>query len=131
MLAGAYGVAGATGGAAYALMVTATDQTASGTPSVSAALNVVAGSTGDDVIRLASLPGIAASAPTFLYALGGSDTIDATGMTGTVFFDGGSGGVTATGGSGTNVYEFGAALTPSGSAADSSRISTSRWIGST
>ena len=43
-----------------------------------------------------------------MYGLGGSDTINAAGMTGTLFIDGGAGADTMTGGSGVNHYLFGA-----------------------
>jgi hypothetical protein len=105
---GAKGVTGSTGGALYALTVTATDETASGNPSASDPVNVVFGDNGNDTINLASLSGIAASAPTFIYGLAGDDTINGAGMTGTLYFDAGTGSNTMTGGSGTNVYEFAA-----------------------
>lgn len=101
-------VTGTTGGALYALTVTATDETASGNPSASDPVNVVFGDNGDDTINLASLPGIASAAPSFIYGLAGNDTINGTGMTGTLWFDTGTGTDTMTGGSGANIYEFGA-----------------------
>jgi hypothetical protein len=115
LLAGPDGVAGASGGALHALTVTVTDETVSGNPTVTAPINVVAGSA---VIRLSSLPGIVASAPTFIYGSGGNDTLDGSGMTGTLYFDGGAGGDTMTGGSGVNVYEYGGAQDSSGSGAE-------------
>jgi hypothetical protein len=100
-------VTGAAGGALYALTVTATDETAAGNPSAAGPVNVVFGDNGDDTINLASLPGIVASAPSFIYGLAGNDTINGTGMTGTLYLDSGTGNDTMTGGGGMNVYEFG------------------------
>jgi hypothetical protein len=108
LAAGPSGVTGAVGGSLYALTVTATDETASGNPSASDPVNVVFGDNSEDAISLTSLSGIVASAPTFIYGLAGTDTINATGMTGTLYFDAGVGSDTMTGGSGQNVYEFGA-----------------------
>ena len=118
MFAGPTGVAGASGGQLFALTATATDESVSGNPSVATPLNLVVGASGSDVIRLASLPGITASAPTFVYGSGGIDTIDGTGMTGALVFDGGAGGDTMTGGGGANIYEYGATQESGGSAID-------------
>ena len=104
--AGGTGVAGSANGTLYALTVTATDATTD-VSSAATPINVVVGGGGANVvglvqapgfsaapgngglggavasgtISLASIPGIAAAAPTFIYGLGGSDTIDGTGMT--------------------------------------------------
>ncbi len=118
LTAGANGVAGANTGAVYALTVTTTDLTASGNPSAASAVDVVVGGNGNDTIVLSALPGIAASAPTFIHGLGGNDTMNGAGMTGPLYFDGGAGADRMTGGSGTNVYEFGAAADSSSSTLD-------------
>jgi hypothetical protein len=115
---GAHGVTGSSGGTLYALTITATDETATGNPSVADPINVVAGDNGNDVIDLSSLPGIVTAAPTFIYGLGGIDTIDGAGMTGMLYFDGGTGADTMTGGGGANVYEYGGAVDSTGSAMD-------------
>ena len=60
-------------------------------------VNVVFGDNGTDTINLASLPGVVASAPTFIYGLAGTDTISGAGMTGTLYFDAGTGNDTLTG----------------------------------
>lgn len=99
---------GAANGKLYALTLTATD-TASGSSSPAVPVNVVVGSSGNDIVNLASLSGIAAAAPTFIYGLAGNDTLNGTGMTGTLYFDAGAGADTMTGGSGANVFEYGAA----------------------
>ena len=104
---GSAGVAGSANGTLDSLTVTATD-TSSGNATAALPIDVVVGSSGNDTITLTSLPGIVASAPTFIYGLGGSDTINAAGMTGTLFIDGGAGADTMTGGSGVNHYLFGA-----------------------
>ena len=61
-----------------------------------------------NTINLASLPSTVATAPTFVYDLGGSDTVNGTGMTGPLFMLGGAGADTMTGGSGANDYLFAA-----------------------
>lgn len=99
-------VMGAANGKLYALNVTVNDTTA-GVSSAAIPLNVVVGTAGNDAINLASLSGITPAAPTFIYGLAGTDTINGTGMTGTLFFDGGAGVDTMTGGSGANIYEYG------------------------
>jgi hypothetical protein len=104
---GASTAAGATNGRLYALKVTAND-TSSGNSSPAEAVNVVVGGSGNDTITLASLSGIVAAAPTFIFGLAGNDTINGTGMTGKLYFDGGAGADTMTGGSGVNDYEYGA-----------------------
>ena len=101
-------VAGAARGQLYALAVTATDMT-TGNASRAVPVNVVVGDSGADTISLAALSGIAPSAPTFIYALAGNDTISGTGMTGHLYIDGGAGADTMTGGGGVNDYLYGAA----------------------
>jgi len=99
--------AGAANGKLYALTVTAKDTT-SGNSAPASAVNVVIGGSSADTVKLSSLSGIVASAPTFIYGLAGNDTVTATGMTGKLYFDGGAGADTLTGGSGVNDYEYGA-----------------------
>ena len=99
---------GAANGKLYALTLTTTDTT-SGSSSPAVPVNVVVGSSGNDIVNLASLSGIAEAAPTFIYGLGGNDTLNGTGMTGTLYFDAGAGADIMTGGSGANVFEYGAA----------------------
>ena len=93
--------AGATNGKLYALTVTAKDTT-SGNSGPASAVNVVIGGSAADTIKLSSLSGVVASAPTFIYGLAGNDTVTATGMTGPLYFDPGAGADTLTGGSGVN-----------------------------
>ena len=101
------GAVGASGGQLYALNVTATDVT-TGLLSQAAPVDVVVGlGKGSNTINLASIPLIVPSAPTFIYDLGGSDTINATGMTGKLFISSGQGADTITGGSGVNDYLYG------------------------
>ena len=100
--------AGAANGELYAVTVTTTD-TASGSSSPAVPVNVVVGSSGSDIVNLASMSGISPAAPTFIYGLGGNDTVNGTGMTGKLYFDVGTGADVMTGGSGVNVYEYGAA----------------------
>ena len=104
-------------GSLFGLTVTATDVTL-GLSSPAVLVNVVVGGNGNDVIHLASLPGIANAAPTFIYGLAGVDTIDGSGMAGVLYFDSGTGPGIMTGGSGGNVYEYGAAADSTASAMD-------------
>jgi hypothetical protein len=84
------GAAGSASGKLYALAATATD-TSSGNSSPSIPANVMVGDNNSDTIILTSLPGLATSAVTFIYGLGGNDVINASGMTGKVYIDGGGG----------------------------------------
>lgn len=105
---GASGVAGAANGKLYALTVTANDTTA-GNASPASAVDVVVGSSGADMVSVAAVVGASATAtPSFIYGLTGNDTLNATGMTGKLWFVGGAGGDTMTGGSGVNDYVYGA-----------------------
>lgn len=105
---GSAGIAGAANGRLYALTLTATDVTA-GTSSPAMPFDVVVGSNGSDTVPVASIVGSSATAtPTLIYGLGGADTIDASGMTGNVWFVGGAGADTMTGGSGANDYLYAA-----------------------
>ena len=109
---------GAAGGQLYGLTVTARDTT-TGTTSGVVATDVVVGlGKGTNTINLASLPSMTASAPAFIYDLGGSDTINGAGMTGPLFITGGAGADTMTGGSGVNTYLFGSANDSSARAMD-------------
>ncbi len=114
---GSLSVGGATGGKLYALTVTATD-TSSGKSAPAVAVNVVVGASSADTINLASIAGIAAAAPSFIYGLAGADTIVATGLTGPLVLVGGAGADTFTGGSGANRYEYASASESTVSAAD-------------
>src|SRR5262249_26333016 len=103
---GAAGLPGAANGRLYALNLTATDAS-NGMSSPAAPLGVVVGSSGGDAVSLASLAGgLGTALPTFVYALGGSDTIDGRGMTSNLWIDGGAGADTMTGGSGPNDYIY-------------------------
>ena len=73
---------GAAGGKLYALNVTATDTTV-GLSGPATSVDVVVGlGSGSGTINLASIPGMIPATPTFIYDLGGADTINGTGMTG-------------------------------------------------
>ena len=108
---------GAANGRLYALTMTTTD-TVSGSSSPAVPVNVVVGGAGNDIVDLASMSGIAKAAPTFIYGLGGNDTINGTGMTGALYFDAGAGADVMTGGSGSNVFEYGAVSHSTRSAMD-------------
>ena len=105
---GSAGAAGATNGKAYALTVTCTD-TVTGQASPAISTEVVVGSSGADTVSVATLVGASGTSATwaFIYGLGGGDKINATGMTGKLFFMGGGGADTMTGGSGVNTYVYG------------------------
>ena len=105
---GTNGPVGTAGGQVYGLTVTANDTTA-GTSSGAVPMEVVVGlGKGTNTINLASLPSMVPSAPSFIYDLGGSDTISGTGMTGPLYLAGGAGADTMTGGSGVNDYLYSA-----------------------
>jgi hypothetical protein len=108
---------GAANGKLYALTVTTTD-TMSGSSSPAVPVNVVVGSGGSDTVNLASISGIAPTAPTFIYGLAGNDTINGAGMTGELYFDAGPGAKIMTGSSGVNDYEYAAASDSTKSAMD-------------
>ncbi len=110
-------VAGAAGGKLYALTVTATD-TSSAKSTAAAPVNVVVGTSSADTINAGSIAGIVASAPTFIYGLAGTDSISASGLTGSALIVGGGGADKLTGGSGANRYAYAAASDSSVSAAD-------------
>ncbi len=105
---GSIGAAGATNGKAYALTLTCTD-TVNGQSSPAMTTEVVVGSSGADTVSVATLVGATGTSASwaFIYGLGGGDKINATGMTGKLFFMGGGGGDTMTGGSGVNTYVYG------------------------
>ncbi len=115
--AGTSGVAGAANFDRYALTLTATDTTA-GNSSPAVPVNVLVGSSGSDTVNLSLLSGILPSAPTFIYGLGGNDTINGKGMTGKLYIDGGAGADTMTGGSGGNDYLYSAVSDSTRSAMD-------------
>jgi hypothetical protein len=116
---GSAGAAGATNGKAYALTLTCTD-TVNGQSSPAISTEVVVGSAGADTVSVATLVGASGTSATwaFIYGLGGGDKINATGMTGKLFFMGGGGGDTMTGGSGVNTYVYGNVNESTGSAMD-------------
>ncbi len=111
------GAAGAAGGLLSQLSVTATDTTATGSPSVSAPLDIVVGISAADAITLSAL-GANPATPTFIYGLAGNDTINAGTMNGPLWFIGGAGADTLTGGTGINHYLYGAAADSSPTAMD-------------
>lgn len=103
------GVTGGANGAFDAITVTAKDTT-NGTSSPAVAANVIVGSAnGDTIANLSSIGGLTASAPTFIYGLGGADTIDASTLTGPVYIDAGAGADILTGAAtGATSFEYGA-----------------------
>jgi hypothetical protein len=108
LCAGASGVAGGANGAAYALTVTATDTTL-GLSSSATPIEVVVGGSHRDTVPVAALVGPSATAaPTFVFGLGGGDTLNGTGMSGPLYFVGGALGDTMTGGAGVNDFLYGA-----------------------
>ncbi len=112
------GAAGAAGGQLYALGVTVTDTTA-GIAAPVAALDVVVGSgKGANTINLGALAGLVPSTPTFVYDLGGADSVNGAAMTSRLWLDGGQGADTMTGGSGANTYLYAATTDSTVSAMD-------------
>ena len=87
---GASGVAGSGTGSLYTLNVTATD-TSSGNAANPVVVNVVVGDSANDTIMLTALPGIATSAPTFIYGLAGKRHHHGVGMSGKLYISGGGG----------------------------------------
>ena len=115
---GTSGPIGAAGGQLYALGISTTD-TSAGLSSAASPLDVVVGlGRGSNIINLASLPGMAAATPTFIFDLGGSDTVNGAGMTGKLWLDGGQGADTMTGGSGANTYLYSATADSTATAMD-------------
>jgi hypothetical protein len=116
--AGASGVAGASNGRLYALTTTTTDTT-SGNSSPAAPLDVIVGSSGSDTVSVAALVGsLGTAVPTFVYGMGGNDTLDGSGMTGKLWLVGGAGADVMAGGSGNNDYLYGAVSDSTGSTMD-------------
>ena len=108
LAAGSASVAGGANGQLYSLSVVANDLSA-GTSSPASALNVVVGSSGNDNVSLATLVGgLGTASPAFIYGLGGADTINAAGMTGSLWITGGAAADTMSGGSGADHYLYGA-----------------------
>jgi hypothetical protein len=100
-------LSGASGGRLYSLTVTPTDTT-SGRTGPASPIGVVVGTSADDTVSVATLTqALGVSTPTFVYGLGGNDTLNGTGMTGQLFITGGAGADTMTGGIGLNDYLFG------------------------
>ena len=115
---GSSGAAGSAAGQLYALTVTATDTT-NGLAAPPTPVDVVVGAgKGGNTITLASLPSMVSTRPTFIYDLGGSDTINGAGMKGALWFDGGQGADTMTGGAGVNTYLYGATTDSTATAMD-------------
>ena len=100
---------------AHAIVAMETD--AAGNVGSSSLIDIVVGDAGANTINLRTL-GIAATTPTFIYGLGGTDTISGGGMTSQLWFVGGAGADTMTGGSGINTYLYGAASESTPSAMD-------------
>ncbi|MBS0644420.1 MAG: NF038122 family metalloprotease [Proteobacteria bacterium] len=116
--AGASGVAGAANGRLYALNVTpmnaATAASGPATP-----LNVIVGNGNGNTVSISTLTGALGTAtPTFVYGLGGADSINASGMTGKVWLNGGGGADTMGGGSGVTTYLYGATSDSTAAAMD-------------
>lgn len=115
---GSSGVAGGANGKLYALTLTATDTT-TGLSSTASAFDVVVASSVGDTVPLATLFGsTGAASPAFIYGLAGNDTLNASGLTGKLFFDGGAGADTMTGGTGVNRYLYSATGDSTASAMD-------------
>ncbi len=109
---------GAAGGSLYALTITATDTTSGGT-AAAAGLDVIVGSSAGDTVSVATLTGaLGAGTASFVYGLGGNDTLTASGMTGKTWFVGGGGADRMTGGSGVNDYLYGAVSDSTAAAMD-------------
>ncbi len=106
LVAAGTGVTGAVNGKLFSLDVSAIDTSGGGSvPSPADPLDLIVGSSGSDIIQVGSLA--SHSTPTFVYGLGGGDTISGTGMTKTLWFAAGPGGRdTFTGGGGANQYMF-------------------------
>ncbi len=107
---------GVRNGKVYALTIQVNDTT-NGLNSGPLPFDVVVGRGGRDVISTATL-GITATTPTFIYGLGGRDTIDASSLTGPAWIAGGRGADTMTGGSGPNLYLYGSVRESAPSAFD-------------
>ncbi len=105
---GAAALAGAVNGKLYALTVTETDTTL-GTHSGALPVDIVVGSSGTDIINLATLMGSGSTARAFVFGLGGNDTINGAGIAGKLWIEAGVGAETLTGGSAANTYVYGAA----------------------
>ncbi len=104
------------GGTTAALSIQVSDLT-TGAKSALLPFEIVAGKSAAETINVSTL-NIAASTPTFLYGLGGKDTLNALGMTGPMWFVGGAGADTITGGTGPNTYLYAAAGNSTPSAFD-------------
>ena len=105
---GINGVTGSANGKVYALTLTITDAD-NAESSGPLPFDVVVGNSNANTINLETginNLGLAPGTPTIVYGLSGSDAINATGMTGNVWFVGGAGADTMTGGSGQNTYLY-------------------------
>jgi hypothetical protein len=105
LMAAGTGTTGAVNGELYSLAIATTDATAKSAASPADPLDLIIGSSGSDIIQVGSLA--SSTTPTFVYGLGGGDTINGTGMTSSLWIAAGpGGGDTMTGGSGVNSYMF-------------------------
>ena len=110
------GSSGAPANTVSALSIEVNDVT-NGATSGPLPFDIVTGGSGADTINVNTL-GIAASTPTILYGLAGKDTLNASGMTGSVWFVGGAGADTMTAGNGPSTYVYAAAGNSTPSAFD-------------
>ena len=110
------GMAGAPSGKVYMAIPVITD-TASGVSKTGDRLYIAVGDARGNTVSLQSL-GIDAATPTFVYGLGGADTLTGAGMTSKLWFVGGAGADTMTGGSGVNTYLYGSASESTASSMD-------------
>src|SRR6185437_1042907 len=101
---------------ADALSVQVNDLT-NGTHSGPLPFEIIVGGSGANAINLNTL-GIDASTPTLVYGLGGEDTLNGSGMSGSLWFVGGGAADTMTGGAGPNAYLYAAAGNSSPTALD-------------
>ncbi len=68
---------------------------------------MIVGSDAADTVSVAALSGgLGTETPSLVYGLGGADTIDGRGMSGSLWLTGGTGADTMTGGSGANHYLY-------------------------
>ena len=105
LTSGGGGDLGAAGGKVYALTVQV-NSTTTGANTGPLPFDVVVDRAAGDTINTLTL-GIAATTPTFIYGLGGGDTINASGLSAAAWVAGGNGADTITGGSGPNTYLYG------------------------
>ena len=115
---GANALAGSSNGKLYALTLTA-NNTTNGTSSPAIPLDVVVSTGAKATISLTTLLGSAnTSNASFIYALGSSETINASGTSGAIFLVAGAGGDTITAGTGVMDVIFSATSNSTASAMD-------------